>query len=424
MSQTTTTDLQISVEDIAAWGRKLVITVPAGRVRAERAKVARQVSQRVKLPGFRKGKVPAARLEARFGPDIDRQTQQRLIDTAFREAVRTKSLEPISEPRVANVSYAQDAEMTFEVAFDIRPEIKLARLGGFRLSRPAVSVNDEEVDQQLAELRRQQALWRPVERRPQAGDSVEVLITPRDETDPEKQSRSYRFVLGEGQAIPDVEAAIMTLDPQSSGEFSVAFPDDFPDEAQRGQSQRLAIELKQVLERELPPLDDEFARSVGDFSSLDELRGAVADDLQRYKDQEIELRLSHQIIDQIIEANPFEVPESMVERYVDAMIGSPPEDADPEVVAKAREEARPAALWGIKRTLILQEVARDQGIEATREEVQERLQRLAKRSGRPLSEIRARLTKSGELRDIERRIVEEKVFEFLRESSEIGTSGS
>ncbi len=424
MSQTTTTDLQISVEDIAAWGRKLVITVPVGRVRAERAKVARQVSQRVRLPGFRKGKVPAARLEARFGPDIDRQTQQRLIDAAFREAVRTKSLEPISEPRIANVSYARDTELTFEVAFDIRPEIKLARLGGFRLSRPSVSVSDEEVDEQLAELQRQHALWRPVERRPQAGDSVEVLITPRDEAGPETQSRSYRFVLGEGQAIPDVEAAIMTLDPQSSAEFSVTFPDDFPDDAQRGQSQLLSIELKQVLERELPPLDDEFARSVGDFSNLAELRQAIVGDLQRYKDQEIELRLSHQIIDQIIEANPFEVPQSMVDRYVDAMIGPPPEGADPDVVARAREEARPAALWGIKRTLILQEVARDQGIEASREEVQERLQRLAKRSGRSLSEVRARLAKSGELQDIERRIVEEKVFKYLREQSEIGTSGS
>ncbi len=424
MSQTTTTDLQISVEDIAAWGRKLVITVPAGRVRAERAKVARQVSQRVRLPGFRKGKVPPARVEARFGPDIDRQTQQRLIDTAFREAVEAKSLEPISEPRVAKVSYDRESELTFEVAFDIRPEIKLARLGNFRLMRPRTSVSEEEVDEQLAELRRQQALWRPVERRPQAGDSVEVLITPQGEADAESQSRSYRFVLGEGQAIADVEAAIMTLDPQSSNEFSVTFPDNFPDEAQRGRNQRLLIELKQVLERELPQLDDEFAGSVGEFSNLAELRQAVADDLQRYKDQEIELRLSHQIIDHIIEANPFEVPESMVQRYVDAVIGPAPEDADPDVVAKAREEARPAAVWGIKRTLILQEVARDQGIEAAREEVQERLQRLAKRAGRSVSGVRARLAKSGELRDIERRIVEEKVFQFLREQSEIETSGS
>ncbi len=392
-------------------------------MKSERAKVARQLSKRVRMPGFRKGKVPTTRLEARFGPDIDRQTQQHLIDTAFREAVRVKSLEPISEPRVANISYDKDSELTFEVAFDIRPEVKLARIGGFRLKRPQVSVSDGEVDERLEYLRQQQALWRPVDRRPQAGDSVEVEITPWQESSEEPESRSYRFVLGAGQAIPDVEAAIMTLEPETSGEFSVTFPDDFPDEAERGRDQRLQIELKQVLAQELPQLDDEFARSVGDFDDLGALTQVIAEDLRRLKEQEVDLRLDQQIVEQIIEANPFEVPDSMIERYVDAVIGPPPEGADPEVVEKARAEARPAAVWGIKRTLVLQRVARDEGFEATREEVQERLQRLAKRAGRPVGEIRARMAKSGELRDLESRIVEEKVLRHLREQSQIEESG-
>ena len=134
-----TTDLQISVEEIAAWSRKLVITIPAARVRSQRAKVTKQISKRARLPGFRKGKVPPERLEARFGTDIDRRTRQELVEGAFREAVQAKSLEPISEPRVAKINYDRDTELTFEVAFDIRPEIRLNRIGGFRLSRPTVT---------------------------------------------------------------------------------------------------------------------------------------------------------------------------------------------------------------------------------------------------------------------------------------------
>ncbi len=414
----TTVDLQISIEEPAAWSRKLVITVPANRVKSARAKVARNLAKRVRLPGFRKGKVPVDRLEARFGPEIDRQTQQHVIDEAFREAIRAKDLEPINEPRVANVSYDRESELTFEVAFDIRPQIDLARLGGFRLRRPPISVSDEEIEAQLGLLRRQQALWKPVERRPAAGDSVEVEIVPLDTEGEAPEAQPYRFVLGEGQAIPDVEAAIMTLTPESTDEFEVTFPADFENEERRGTKGRLRIILRQVFEQEQPALDDEFARSVGDFEDLTSLREAIGEDLRRHQEQEIESSLNQQLIDQIIEANPFEVPDSMVDRYVDAMLGTPPEEADPDLVEKARQEARPAAIWGIKRTLVLQRVAQDQGIEATREEVQARLQAIAKAAGRPVGEVRSRLTKSGEIRELERRITEEKVFRYLREQSE------
>ncbi len=215
----------------------------------------------------------------------------------------------------------------------------------------------------------------------------------------------------------------MTLDPGNWDEFTVRFPEDFPDEGQRGETQRLRIELKQVMEQELPEVDDDFARSVGEFEDLAALRGAVEEDLRRYKEQEADAQVDQQLIEQVIEANPFEVPDSMVERYVDALVGRP-EDADPGVVERAREEARPTAEWGIKKTLIVQRVAEEEGFEAGRDEVEERIERIARRAGRPVAEVRARLAKSGELRDIERRVVEEKVFDYLREQSEVQEAGS
>ena len=336
--------------------------------------------------------------------------------------MQVKDLDPISEPLVANVSYDRDSELTFEVGFDIRPEITLSRLGGFRFDRPEVAVSEEQVDEQLELLRRQQALWKPVERRAAAGDTVQVMITPLG--DEEAESQSHNFVLGEGRAIPDVEEAIVTLDLGACEEFSVTFPDDVENEERRGATQRLRIELKQVLEQELPALDDGFAQSVGDFADFAALREAVTEDIRHHMDHEAEAQLDQRIVEHILDANHFDVPDSMIERYVNALIGPPPEDADPELVDRAREQARPAAEWGIKRTLIIQQVAEDHDLEATKEEVQERLQTIAKRAGKQVGEIRARLAKTGELRDLERRITEEKVFEYLREQSEISAGGS
>lgn len=415
-----TTDLQISVEEIAAWSRKLVITIPAARVRSQRAKVTKQISKRARLPGFRKGKVPLQRLEARFGTDIDRRTRQELVEGAFREAVQAKSLEPISEPRVAKVNYDRDTELTFEVAFDIRPEIRLSRIGGFRLSRPTVTVSDDEVEAQIELMRKQLGPWNAVDRRAVVGDSVEVEITPLEtEAGDVQESKPYKFVLGEGRAIPEVEAAIMTLDPGQSDEFTVTFPDDFADEEQRGVSQRLRINVKQVREQELPELDEDFAKSLGDFEDVAGLREAIGAERRQRKEHEIETQLGNRLVDQIIEANPFEVPESMVDRYIDTMVGPTPEGVDPDLVANAREEARPAAHWAIKRTLILQKIAEDNDLKATREQVKERVEALARAAGRPAHEVRAQLSKSGELRELEQRITEEKIFDFLKGQSEI-----
>ena len=415
-----TTDLQISVEEIAAWSRKLVITIPAARVRSQRAKVTKQISKRARLPGFRKGKVPLERLEARFGTDIDRRTRQELVEGAFREAVQAKSLEPISEPRVAKINYDRDTELTFEVAFDIRPEIRLNRIGGFRLSRPTVTVSDDEVEAQIELMRKQLGPWKAVDRRAVVGDSVEVEITPLEtEAGDVQESKPYKFVLGEGRAIPEVEAAIMTLDPGQSDEFTVTFPDDFADDEQRGTSQRLRINVKQVWEQKLPELDEDFAQSLGDFEDVAGLREAIGAERLQRKEREIEAQLGNRLVDQIIEANPFEVPESMLDRYIDAMVGPTPEGVDPDLVAKAREEARPAAHWAIKRTLILQKIAEDNDLKATQEQVKERVEALARAAGRPAREVRAQLSKSGELRELEQHITEERIFDFLKGQSEI-----
>lgn len=413
-----TTDLRVSVESPSAWNRKLTITVPAPRVQSARARVIEGFVQKARRPGFRRGRVPKTLIEKELGRDIERETLQRVLEESFREAVAREGLEPISEGAIEIVRYAADSDLVFEVAFDIRPEIRLARLGGFKIKRPPVEpVTDQEIEEALRALQEARVIWNPVDRAAGPGEKVAVVVTVLQGV-AEPGPRRYEFPLAEGHAIPDVESAIQSLSPGNEGEFIVRYPADFPDEPKRGTSQRLRIRLEGVWSKELPALSDEFARDAAGVAGLEELRGQIAADLRRRREDEARRRLQSDILDRVLEANPFEVPESMVRRYLDTLL-VPAGDADPEALERARARYRPAAVWGIKRTLVVQRVADDAALNATPEEVSARVEALAARAGTPVAEARRHLEQSGGLREIARRITEEKVFEHVASLSTI-----
>ncbi len=422
MTETTTSEasgLRISVDTPSAWNRKLTITVPAERVRSERERVVAKLARKVRRPGFRKGHVPRKIVERDFQREIDRETVQQVVERSFRAAVDREGLEPITEGAIEIVRYAPDSDLVFEARFDVRPEIKLPRLGGFTIRRQAAEVLDEEVAATLDRIREAHAIWRGVERAPVMGDKVAVLLTPLEGAEP-SEPRRYEFRLGEGQAIPDVERALLTLDPGAEGEFTVTYPEDFAEESRRGTSRRIRLRLEGVWEKELPALDEALAKqaSEGELESLDDLRARIAERIRAEKEAEERERIQNEILDRILEANPFDVPESMVDRYLDALLRAAP-DADPESVRRVRERYRPAAVRGIKRTLVIQRVAEDTGFRATREEVDARVAEWAERSGRRAAELRRELERAGELQEVSRRITEEKVFRHLESLSKI-----
>ncbi|HUG36624.1 MAG TPA: trigger factor, partial [Candidatus Limnocylindrales bacterium] len=219
--------LRIDLQEQAGWRRTLSVTVPADVVSEEREKIAARLARKLKLPGFRTGRIPASVVEKRYGPAVNREMLDRVIGEAYREALRAESLRPISEGEVEAVEYQPERDLVFSISFDVQPEIELARLGGFKVERPKAEVEDADVDKVLERLRQQAGAWRPVEEgTPADGDLVAVSVQRLDVG--EQEPRDYELVLGEGDAIPDIERAIATLGPGESGTFAVRFPDDFP----------------------------------------------------------------------------------------------------------------------------------------------------------------------------------------------------
>jgi trigger factor len=413
--------LRIDVQEQERWRRKVSVTVPADVVRQERQQVVKQLASRLRLPGFRKGKVPAAVVERQYGSALQKETLDRVIGEAYRTALAEHALQPISEGEVEKVDWQPEADLTFEISFDVRPHIELARLSGFKVQRPRPQVSDADVERVIERLRDQAATWKPIDdgQPPMEGELVSVRIARlKDDGEPDGEPQHYQMVVGEGDAIPDVENAIMEVPPGQTREFTVRFPMDFPNEARRGEEQRLRITVVDRRTKELPAVDDAFARSVGEFETLDALRARVRKDLEEESEAHADSVVAGRLLDAVLDANPFEVPRSMVDRYVETLLGDTSK-AEPGAVERARAQLASEAEVSVKRLIALERIADGQGLRASPEDVDERIAKLAAAGGATPAQARAQLQKGGRLDTLAREITERKVLDFLKSKSEI-----
>jgi trigger factor len=409
------TDITIekTAEDPAS--KSLRVTVPVDRVREAEAKALKYYVQRARLPGFRQGKAPAAVVRKRFGDAIRQSVLEEVIREGWETARTSESLKPITDPSIRNVKFEEGSPVEFDLLVEVRPELVLERTGGFKLERRVAAVPDSAVDEQLARLQEQKAAWIPVAgAKPSPGQMVRVEVAPLDETGA-GAAQPYDLVLGQNQAIPDLEERIMTLLPGEGTDSEVRFPDDHPDESRRGQTRRVRVTLHDVKRQELPALDDAFAREVGDFDNVDALRGAVRHDLELEASREADAQVRQSLIQQIVEANNVPAPESLIHRLMHGyaeMYRVPPEQME-----QFEQQFHEVAAAQVRRDLVLDAVVEGQQLRATESELDQRVGELAAARGIPAGELYGNLQKAKRLPELERAITEEKAFAWLLQQS-------
>ncbi len=395
----------------------LEVSIPPENVRAAEERATKAYQQRARLPGFRQGKAPAAVVRKKFADDIRQETLRELVQESWRVAQKQEELKPIADPHIHNLKWEDGSPVTFEFHVELKPELKLERLGNFRLTRKVAAVTAAQVDAQLNTMREQRAPWTPVAgEKPKPKDLVDVMIATRENGEV-KDPQPYQFVLGEGRAIPDVEERIMNLLPGESVDATVRFPDDFAEEAKRGQTRDVQITLREVKRQELAALDDAFAREMGDFESLDALRAAVTADLGKEAERDADAKVRGELIEQIVQANNVVAPRPLVERVL-GMYGQAYEVAEDRWETFA-QEFRTVAEAQVRRDLVLDHVVESQNLRATEAELDERIQQLAERRSMPAAQLYASLEKAKRLRDVARSITEEKVFTYLLSQSTV-----
>jgi trigger factor len=409
---------QITVEKTAedSASKSLKVTVPVDRVREAETKALKYYAQRARLPGFRPGKAPDTVVRKRFGDAIRQTVLEEVIRESWETAKSSESLKPITDPSIRNLKFEDGSPIEFELLVEVRPELKLDRIGGFRVERRVPPVPESAVDEQVTRMQEQKAAWIPVEGQPSPGQMVRVEVAPI-ENGAAGTAQPYDLVLGQNQAIPDLEERIMALRPGETAEAEVRFPDDHPDESRRGQTRRVRVALHEVKRQELPPLDDAFAREVGDFEGLTALRAAVREDLEREAGREADAQVRQALIGQIVEANRVQAPESLVHRLMQgyAEMYRIPQDQLPQF----EQQFHPVAEAQVRRDLVLDAIVEQHGLKATEADLDERVARMAEARGMSPAEIYGSLQKSKRLAELERAITEEKVFDFLLQQSTV-----
>ena len=415
-------DIQITTKKSEGVERLLEVSIPLATVNAEEDKQARRYATSVRLPGFRPGKAPAAMVKKRFKDAIRQQVLETLVQEAFKEVMEREKLDVAAQPHVHDVKFDEGQPLTFELHLEVRPTIDLKRTDGFRVTRTAAPVTEETVAEQIEKLRDDKATWTPVDDQPRESDMVKVLLsTPEGAGDVMPEGRPYDLVLGGGQAIAGVEELVMELKAGETKERNVKWPDDFPDETQRGVSKNVRVTLQEVKRKSAPALDDDFARAVGDFDSLEALRTAVRTDLEEHSTRDADALVRQTLLDDVAEANPFDVPPSWVTRMIDAYMQAYQIPEDQRETFSAEFAA--VAEKQVRRDMLIDAIASQESLTATEKDVDERVAKVAEQRKTDPGQVYASLQKAGRLPEIERSITEEKVFEWLTTRNEV-TNGT
>jgi len=412
MSEITVTKTK---EDVAS--RSLQVSVPADLVQRAESRALRHYAQRARLPGFRQGKAPEAVLRRKFGEAIRQTALEELIRESWDLAIKAGDLKPIAEPHIHELKFEEGKPLEFEFHVEVRPDVKLARTGGFTIQRKVTPVTEHDVEERLRDLRERKATWLPVEgTKPAPGNLVRLDVAPI-EGGQAAASQPYTIVLGEGRTLPEIEEAVMGLLPGETGDSTVRFPDDHPDEAKRGQTRQVRITLHEVKRQELPALDDQFAREVGDFETLDALKAAVRSDLEAEAKSGAEAGVRQELLQQVYGANEVPAPGILVEKLIRAYMASYQIPAEQfETFAK---EFRGIAEQQVRRELVLDAVVEAEGLAATEADIDGRVQELAAARNMQAGQLYAQLEKAGRLRELERSLTEEKAFAWLLQQSTV-----
>lgn len=410
-------NLQVTEKKVGGVERLLQVEVPADMVKQAEEKAVRRYASSARLPGFRPGKAPPAMIRQRFGDAIRQEAVESLIQEAYKQVVGDGDVKLAAQPHVHDVKFADGEPLTFELHLEVHPEVVLPRTQGFRVTRTVRPVTDEAVQEQIDSMREHRASWSPIEDKPAEQDMVTVMLATADDQGAIPEGREYRIVLGGGQAIPGIEELIMTLKPGETAERPVKWPDDFPDESQRSKTKTVRVSLSDAKRKSLPDLDDAFAREMGEFETVEALRKAVRDDLEAEATREADADVRQKLIDEIIGANPFEVPPSWVNQMVSAYVQAyqVPESESEAFAARFRAMAERQ----VRRDLVIDTLAEREKLASSEGDIDDRVAELAAKRGMDVGKLYASLEKAGRLKEIERSITEEKVFKWLLEQNTV-----
>jgi trigger factor len=409
--------------DVNETRKNVRVEIPSDIVSAEIERIARDYSRRARVPGFRPGKTPPRVIKQRFKDQILHDVAHDLIPRAVDDALRERGLEAVDTPDVRDVNIEDGQPLTFTASFDTLPPFEPGDLSTISIRRASRAITDDAVDLSLQRLRERGARFEPVEGRGvDHGDTVVLDLERRGGGGPPDVHKDASIDLGAKANPPGFDEQLLGLEAGATKAFDVHYPQDYPIGELAGTDVSYTVAVKGVKRRVLPDLDDEFAKDLGEFETLDALRARVREDLEHEAKHAAEREDRAELMKQLAARLPFEVPASLVERDVDRRLeefarrlidqGIDPRQAGIDWNA-FRDSQREIARETVAAALVLDEIARRERVEVTGEEVEREIARYAERSGRTATAVRAALEKEGGLSRVSAGLRREKAIDFV-----------
>lgn len=403
----------------------LEITIPIEDVEKETNRVVGSLSQRVRLPGFRPGKVPVGIIRTRFSSDIREEVIRNLVPKRFQKEVEDRNLRVVGTPDITDVHFHSGEPLRFKAEFEVSPEFELQDYRGLTVAYQDPEVSDDDVARRIEELREQKADYVNVDPRPaEDGDHAVVALEALSGLEKPLKQDEVMLHVGGQDTLDAFTENLRGMSPGDEKEFDVRYPEDFGDAKLAGKSVRFRAAMKGIRRKELPEINDEFAKDLGDYLTMDELRSEVRKSLLREKEYLAQQEAKNKLVEKLVEMHEFPVPEAFldrqienqVEQYLRAVAAS---GGDPRSVKldwqKVRESQREQATKDVKASLLLERIADREAIEVMQDEVDREVQRIARQDREPVAAVRRRLEEQGVLRRIASRIRTEKTLTFLFE---------
>ncbi len=420
--------MRVEVTDVEPCKRRVAVEAPLEVVNEQWERAYGRVQKQARLPGFRKGHVPRSLVKVHFAEEVRREVAEHLIPDVYRQALSEAQLDPVNEPDIQDLRLEEGAPLSFVAVVEVKPAIELTEYTGVSIEHAPTPITGERVDETLERMREQHAEFNLVDRPAAPGDLAIVDYTLNVEgQDPSTQS-GYAFVIGDGSVMPEIDQAAAGMRAGDQRDVGFRFPDDHRREELRGKSGTAALKLVEVKEKVLPALDDELAKSMGQFDDLPALRAEVQKQLESRQEAEDRMALEDKLVDALLTRHPFGVPESLVMRQIAHQVEHARErvrrqGVDPDRLPwdydKLVGELRPGAERAVRRALLLEAVAEREGLAATDAAVDAEVEKIAEASQRPAPAVRRMMEKGGDLDALRRGLRERMTLQFLVDRAQI-----
>lgn len=424
--------MKSTVANTGGLGRKLSIEVPAAKVSGAFDRIFKQIQQTADLKGFRKGKAPLATIKSMYKDRVGQDVVQDLISEAYPQALNEHKLTPISQPQVHFGSLEENKDFSFTAEFEIRPEVSLKKYEGLTVPKEKLEIPKDRIDNVLDRLRQSKAELVPVlEDRPaEKGDTAEIDFFGKMDGQPLQggEAKGFSLELGSNSFIPGFEEGVIGMKPGSTKTIDLKFPEDYGNTEIAGKPVSFDVTLHKLQKKRLPELNDDFAKSLGDYQSLAALTEIISKDLEAEESGRVKEEFKTRLLKELVKQNPVEVPEKLKMQQKAALVADVEKRLKSQGMGEAEAEEykqkwdadfNETASFMIQSSFLIDALAEKLNVSVTAKELEERLQKYAQQTGIDFSRVKEYYGEGSRMSNLEYQVIEEKVVDKLTELSDV-----